>query len=553
MGERVERSSLYQAYRGPEVLTYKQPMTLSDLVYKALGERLEPPKGEPTPELNVQVTGIAQDHRRIEPGMVFVARRGSAVDAHRFIRLAIESGAAAVVGEKTLGPVLPWRRVPYIQVEDDKVALAKLAATFYEHPSQSLTTFGVTGTDGKTTVSYLLHHLLQADEQVSTETASASEDKAGLISTAAAKVGRNTLDLAGHFTTPEATDVQRLLATFRDEGCKYAVVESSSHGFALHRLDEVRYDIGIWTNLSPEHLDFHGSLAAYRDAKLNLVRRAQLSILNRDDAAFGAFRDAAQAEGHKVVSYGGHPDSDWRADDLVTSPGAQAFTVYAKTDKGQVARRVHLPMVGRYNVSNALAALAAAHLAGVPLDVLARRLEGFGGVPGRMQVVRRGPVSAVVDFAHTPPALQKVLRTLRTVTSGRLIVVVGAAGERDPGKRLPLGETAMREADLCIFTEEDSRSEDINEILATLARGAVQAGGKAAETYWCIPDRREAIRVAVATAAAGDTVVFAGKGHERTLERAAQTLPWDEVAEVEQALTRVKKDVKVQKMAKTGG
>ena len=486
-------------------------MTLSELLRQALGVRRALPE--------TTVTGVVQDHRRVGPGAVFVARRGGATDGHRFAKLAAQAGAAAVVGQQPGVPVLPWQHVPYVHVADDKTALAKLAAAFYGHPARSLTTLGVTGTDGKTTTSFLLHHLLRA------------EHATGLLSTAGHKVNDTPLDLAGHFTTPEAPEVQALLARFRDAGCSHAVVEASSHGLKQHRLDEISFEIGVWTNLTPEHLDFHGTLAAYRDAKLTLVRRAQKSVLNRDDASFEQFAAASS----QTVSYGEHPDSDWRATDIESEPGAQRFRLQVKTLGGLLERSVRLPLVGRYNVHNALAALAAAHAVGLDVDTLLARLETFSGVPGRMEMVQHAPFGLVVDFAHTPAALEKLLQTLRPATKGKLVVVVGSAGERDPGKRQPLGRVAARHADVAIFTEEDSRSEDVENILQDIVQGAQTVG----KNYRTVSDRSAAIHAAVALAAPGDTVVLAGKGHERTLERAFETLPWDEVAEARRALAKL--------------
>jgi UDP-N-acetylmuramoyl-L-alanyl-D-glutamate--2,6-diaminopimelate ligase len=339
------------------------------------------------------------------------------------------------------------------------------------------------------------------------------------------------------------------------------VIESSSHGFAQHRLDEVDYDIGIWTNLSPEHLDFHKTLEAYREAKAELMRRARINVLNRDDPSFEYFyAKAKNEEGRreeggenllhspssilppKVITYGRHPESNWRLLNIENRSGEQVFQVKLQLDEQNLNSNVivalRLPMVGEYNVYNALAALAASYEAEVMLEDLFKRLESFPGVPGRMQVVQREPFAVIVDFAHTPPALEKVLSVMRPVTDGRLIVVVGAAGERDPGKRQPLGSVSIQNADLAIFTEEDSRSEDINKILAEMSLGAIKAGGEATKSYWCIPDRSDAIKFAIVTAQAGDTVLLVGKGHEYTLERANEALPWDEVAEAQRALER---------------
>lgn len=489
-------------------------MRLAELVAEALGVRPALP--------DVEVSRVAQSTLELGGALdgssaVFVARRGAASDGHRFVPQALEKGAVAVVGTALPDELtrFPWHNtVPYIYVPDDKIALAKLAATLYGRPSQKLFTLGVTGTDGKTTTAYLLHHLLSPE--------------AGLISTAGAKVGGETLHLPGHFTTPEAPAVQELLARFVAAGLPYAVVESSSHGLAMHRLDEVDYDVGVWTNLTPEHLDFHGTFGAYRDAKAQLMDRAGVSVLNLDDPEYGYF--AARAA--RSVSYGLTAGATFRAVDVREAPGALSWEL----GYGGETFPATLPMVGRYNVLNALAALAAAHLAGVPVGALLERLKAFPGVPGRMQVVQTEPFAVVVDFAHTPAALTKALGAVRQQVAGRLVVVVGAAGERDPGKRAPLGASAVRGADVAVFTEEDSRSEDTATILAAMAAGAAAAGGRAGETFLTEPDRREAIRRAVRLAAPGDLVLLAGKGHERTLERRAETLPWDEVAEAKAVL-----------------
>jgi UDP-N-acetylmuramoyl-L-alanyl-D-glutamate--2,6-diaminopimelate ligase len=461
------------------------------------------------------VTGIAQDNRRVRPGFIFVARQGDKVDGHSFAEDAVRRGAIALVGERALTSLAG---VPYLKVDNAKAAAAKLAAAFHAHPSRALFTIGVTGTDGKTTTSCLLHQLLS------------SRYKTGLLSTAAIKLGETELELEGHFTTPEAPEVQQLLARFRDEGCSHAVIESSSHGFAQHRLDEVTYNLGVWTNLSHEHLDFHGSFEAYREAKLTLMRRAELSILNRDDPSYEVF--AAAAKG--VISYGSSHESDWQLSRLEARLGRLEFAVRQAAQSYALS----LPMVGHYNAHNAVAALAAARAAGIPAEQLIEPLSTFAGVPGRMQVVQSKPFSVIVDFAHTPPALEKALLALQPLTEGSLIVVIGAAGERDPGKRSLLGKVAREQADVAVFTEEDSRSENIHAILVEMAQGAMAAGGKATQSYWCIADRREAIQLAIKMAQPGDTVLLAGKGHERTLERATETLAWDEVAEARRALAQ---------------
>jgi UDP-N-acetylmuramoyl-L-alanyl-D-glutamate--2,6-diaminopimelate ligase len=414
--------------------------------------------------------------------------------------------------------------VPYVHVADDRWATSALAAAFHGHPSRAMTTVGVTGTDGKSTTATMLHHLLQGD---------ADGVAAGLLSTVGVRIGREAALLPGHFTTPEATDVHEVLARMRAAGATFAVVESSSHGFALGRLEHVAYALGVWTTFTPEHLDDHGTLDAYREAKLTLMRRAPLSVLNRDESAFPAFAAASNA----VRSYGEHVGADVRATDVRLGATGIAFDVRVPGG-GRVP--VSLPMVGAFNVHNALAALSAANALGLPWEDGARRLESFPGVPGRMQLVGTRPVSVIVDFAHTGPALAKALAAVHVEPGGRRIVVIGAAGERDPGRRVALAEAAVAGADLAVFTEEDHRREDLDAILATMAAGAEAVGAREGERFLRVRDRRAAIAAALRAARAGDVVLLCGKGHERTLERGDVIVPWDEVAEARAALARLR-------------
>lgn len=462
-----------------------------------------------------EIAGVAQDHRRLQPGFLFVARKGERFDAHDHLARAVVAGAVALVGERPLEEIGPIG-APYVQVSDSKRALPFLAAAFNRHPSRKLRVIGVTGTDGKTTTSYLTHWLL------------AGSVSSALSSTAGSYIGEAELPPGeGHFTTPEATEVQALLADFVGRGATHAVLESSSHGFAQHRLDAVQYSVGVFTNLTSEHLDFHKTFDAYAEAKATLMRRAPLVVLNRDDGAFERFAAAAQGE---VVTYGAHPGSDVRIAGVEAGSSGLAveLSVHGTTANASV------PMVGLYNAHNAAAALTVAEREGVPLDVALERLARFPGVPGRMQLVATAP-TVIVDFAHTADALSKALGAVRR-PAGRLIVVIGSAGERDPGKRAPLGRAAVEGADFAVLTEEDSRSEDVATILGQMAHGAREAGAAEGSRFVVVPDRREAIRKAVAMAGPNDIVLLAGKGHERTLERMHETLPWDEAAEAQAAL-----------------
>ena len=448
----------------------------------------------PTP-----VTGVTHDSRRVRPGYVFVALKGQKHDGHRYIPEAIERGAVAVVGEEDLSLPLPYARVP-----DARRALSLLSAAFYGFPSRRLKVVGVTGTDGKTTTSHLIHHVLNA-----------LGVRTGLISSVGYAFEKEWRYPEGHFTTPEAPELQAVLAEMVRRGETHAVVETSSHALAQHRVADVDYDLAVWTHLSPEHLDFHGDMESYFEAKASLVRRAPFAVLN----AACPFARRLTERPHLAYGEGG----DIWAEELVEEPGGLKFLVRTKSGEAYPA---YLPMIGAYNVENALAALGAASALGLPLGEATRALASFPGVPGRMQILAAEPVRVVVDFAHTPPSLRRALKALRPTTQGRLLLVIGAAGERDPAKRRPLGEVAGELADVVVFTEEDSRSEPTEAILAELETGA---RGKNAEVY-LEPDRCQAIRLAARLARPGDTVVLAGKGHERTLERANEVIPWDEAA-----------------------
>lgn len=505
------------------------PMTLAELLVAANIATTHNLKTFAT----IPVTGVAQDSQRVQAGEVFVARRGMKRDAHAFVPEVVARGAAAIVGSANTSEQrqFTWySQVPYIYVPDDRLAIAQLAAAFYAHPSRRMFVAGVTGTDGKTTTSFMLHHLLSG------------QHKSSLLSTAGIRIGQESIPLEGHFTTPEASEVQKLLATFLEAGSSHVVLESSSHGLALKRLAEVAYDLAVWTNLTPEHLDFHGTFEAYREAKLELMRRANTSIINAADENAPWFERAAVDAGGAVVRYAVDAPADWQNADwqgevLEETPNGLRWRVTVPALA--VNREVLLPMVGRYNVANALAALAAAVHIGLDVDEACTKLETFSGVAGRMERVLVAdidiPFNVIVDFAHTPDSLHKALQAVRPQTQQRLIVVIGAAGERDPGKRVGLATVALQGADYAVFTEEDSRSEDIRAILQTMTDAAAQLGTEGKQ-FVRVADRREAIAHAVNIARAGDTVLLAGKGHEATLERANITLPWNEVDEAQRAL-----------------
>ncbi|AWN22004.1 UDP-N-acetylmuramoyl-L-alanyl-D-glutamate--2,6-diaminopimelate ligase [Deinococcus irradiatisoli] len=469
----------------------------------------------PAPAENPAISGVTHHAAWVEPGHAFVAIRGARTDGHAFAAQAAQRGAAVIFGEGWTRP-LPCP-LPYVQVPSARAALADLAAVLEGEPSRELKVVGVTGTDGKTTTSWMALHLLRS---VGWPT--------GLLSTVGYQLPDAELrHFPAHFTTPEAPQVQATLRAIAAAGGKAAVLEASSHALALDRVRAVAWDVAIWTHLTREHLDFHGDMQSYFAEKRKLIERSPFAVLNADDP----WTEQLKIGPHVTYSAEGRA-ADWQASGIQERPDGLAFTL--TSPDGTFG--AFLPMIGRFNVSNALAALAAAAHLGAPTRDLVAGLASFAGVPGRMELVSGpglGP-RVIVDFAHTPPSLEKALTTLRATTRGQLIVVIGSAGgPRDPGKRAPLGEVATRLADEAVFTEEDSRDTPLQDILIEMVRGAREAGRA---NYCIVPDRGRAISHAIRLAGPGDTVLLAGKGPEDTLERLHETLPWNEVALARAAL-----------------
>ncbi|WP_034386241.1 UDP-N-acetylmuramoyl-L-alanyl-D-glutamate--2,6-diaminopimelate ligase [Deinococcus sp. YIM 77859] len=465
----------------------------------------------------VEVRGVTHHAAWVEPGFAFVAIRGARFDGHSFLEEVVARGAVAVLGEGLPeGTVSP---LPYLTVPNARAALADAAAILAEHPSRQLRVIGVTGTDGKTTTSWLTRHLLRA-----------AGLRTGLLSTVGYELPDGVLrHFPAHFTTPEAPQVQTTLREMVSAGAQAAVLEASSHALALDRVRGVAWDVAVWTHLSSEHLDFHGTLEHYFAEKRKLVERAPFAVLNVDDPWTAQLRGLAPQE----TTYSAeNQHADWRASGIEERATGLHFQVASPLG----TFRAHLPMIGRFNVANALAGMAAAAQLGATAEQLQEGLVSFRGVPGRMELVpsTEEDPRVIVDFAHTPPSLEKALTTLRATTGGRLWVLLGSAGgPRDPSKRAPLGEVATRLADHAVFTEEDCRDTPLEDILAEMERGAREAGRS---NFTRIGDRREAIRFVIRTAQPGDTVLLAGKGPEDTLEREHETLPWNEVAEARAAL-----------------
>lgn len=461
-----------------------------------------------------EIAGVTHDSRLVRPGFVFVAIQGvplptrPPLDGHDFIPKALELGASAVVGTK--GLELP---IPYIRVSNDRRALGDLSSAFWGFPARALKIVGVTGSKGKSTTATLIHHLL---EQAGV--------RAARMSTVGIRYAGHDELLPGHFTTPEAPQVQELLSKFVKAGCTHAVLEVSSHALALERVRGIGYEVGVWTNLEAEHLDFHGTMDAYFTEKRKLLERSDFGILNREDAHYPQLEMP-----HWSYGSGG----DWQALDVRQTARGLEFRVLSPIGDFEA----FVPMIGAFNALNALAAMATASKLGLGIEDIQPGLSSFGGVPGRMQLIQSEPFRVINDFAHTENSVRAALETLRSTTTGRIILVVGAAGERGPERRTGIARAAAHGADLTVFTEEDHRTESLEGILETMRAAFLESGGTA---YRLESDRREAIRWAIRDAKTGDTVLLAGKGHERTLERGTDAIPWDETAEARAALEGLK-------------
>jgi UDP-N-acetylmuramoyl-L-alanyl-D-glutamate--2,6-diaminopimelate ligase len=475
------------------------------------------------------VNGISIDSRAVQPGHLFVALTGGTVDGHDYIQNAIDSGAVAIVGEKDISGL----SVPYIQLENTRRALTWIAGSFHDWPGRKLTVIGVTGTDGKTTTTNLIHQILLA-----------ANLKAGMISTVNAVVGNEVLDTGFHVTTPDAHDVQRYLARMVDAGLTHVVLETTSHGWSQHRVDACEFDIGVVTNITHEHMNEHGSYENYRAAKARLFSNLEittkkpqgnprLGVINRDDEKSFEFLNSLMTVNKK--NYGLSESSDVRAVEIEYNPSGIRFKAQSRDFRVDVSSN----LVGAYNVSNCLAALTATvYGLGIKPDGAAQGISALEGIPGRMERIDMGQnFSAIVDFAHTPNALKVALETGRTMGDGRVISVFGSAGLRDKEKRRMMAETSAKLADLTVLTAEDPRTESLEEILEEMAAGARSRGGIEGKTFWCVPDRGEAIRFAIRLARPGDIVLSCGKGHEQSMCFGDREHLWDDRTAMRAALS----------------
>ncbi len=491
-----------------------RPEGLSPRPLAELAEVLPKARWTGPPPAGVHITGVALDSRSVRPGDLYAAVPGSRVHGADFSGAARAAGAVAVLTDDAGRERAGATGLPIAVVEAPRDLLGLVAGWVYWWPAEHLRVLGVTGTNGKTTTAYLMEAGLRA-----------AGHSTGMIGTVGTRVAGEALQTAR--TTPEAPDVQALLAVMRQRGVDSVAMEVSSHALALGRVDGLRYDVAVFTNLSQDHLDFHADLEAYFAVKASLFEpaRAATAVVNADDP-YGVRLLGRTPLPATSYSAAGNPAADWRAGELRPAAGGTRFEVYGP---GGIGGSATVALPGRFNVDNALAAVAALATAGEPLDAVLAGVASLPGVPGRMERVDAGqPFLALVDYAHTPEAVANLLAALRPVTSGRVIAVLGCGGDRDRAKRAPMGAAAVRGADLAVLTSDNPRSEDPLAILVAMAAGVREVPAADRATVILEPDRAAAIGLAVERAGPGDTVVVAGKGHEQGQEVAGRTVAFDD-------------------------
>jgi UDP-N-acetylmuramoyl-L-alanyl-D-glutamate--2,6-diaminopimelate ligase len=470
--------------------------------------------------LDAEIRAITASSREVAPGMIFAAIRGTTLDGHRFIDDALAAGATAILAE-TAPPSDYTAPAAWLHVPDSRAAVSTLASTLAGHPWMDLSMAGVTGTNGKTTTAYLLHHLMKS-----------AWHRAGLLGTVLVDDGES-VEPAKH-TTPGSIELAGVLARMRDNGCRGVAMEVSSHGIHQKRISAVGFDACVFTNLTQDHLDYHGTLEAYFKAKAdwfldlaaNPLGKKPVAVINADDA-HGAELAASLDGRMPVTRFGFGVHSDFRANNFRQNSRGMEFELAAKGK----TYLVRAPLIGRFNVYNLLAAIAAASVCGIkPREAVAALAEA-PQVPGRMENVgNAGGATVFVDYAHTPDALENACRTLKELDPRRLITVFGCGGDRDKGKRPLMAAAAARYSDACVVTSDNPRSEDPLTIIREIESGL---RGK---TFRSIPDRAEAIDFAIANSLSGDIILVAGKGHETTQQFAGETIDFDDRKHASKAL-----------------
>jgi UDP-N-acetylmuramyl-tripeptide synthetase len=464
--------------------------------------------------LDIDINAVHYDSRQVTPGSLFFCIEGYKTDGHKYAGMAAEKGAAAVVLHRDIP--LP-EGVVKIYTSDTRRAMGLISSAFYGNPTSNMILFGVTGTNGKTTTTYMIKSILEQ-----------AGKKTGLIGTIHNVIGTRTIP--AERTTPESTDLQRLFSEMLQEGVEAAAMEVSSHSLALERVAGCSFEIGVYTNLTQDHLDFHGTLENYRNAKAKLFQQSRVSVINVDDESGRIILEALEG---KAFTYGIHKPADIFARDIEIIAEGVSFNLHILGAK--ISINLHIP--GIFSVYNALAAASACYAAGISLRDIQTGLNSIRGVPGRFELLDTGTeYSVILDYAHTPDGLENILKTARELTEGRIVTLFGCGGDRDTTKRPIMGEIAGKYSDFCIVTSDNPRSEEPMSIINDILPGLQKTGCP----YEMIENRREAIEYALKSGKKGDVIILAGKGHETYQIIKGRTFHFDEKEIVAEILGREK-------------
>ncbi|MFB8425658.1 UDP-N-acetylmuramoyl-L-alanyl-D-glutamate--2,6-diaminopimelate ligase [Priestia megaterium] len=470
-----------------------------------------------------EITNIAYDSRKVKKGALFVCQSGGNYDSHNFINEALEKGAVALIVEREIE--IPNSEITVIKVENSRKALSGISSNFYNHPSHSLNVIGITGTNGKTSISYLVSEILQSNKET-----------VGVIGTIGMEVNNVPLNLEKTTpTTPDSLELQMILGEMRKVNVSTVAMEVTSIGLDQHRVDDCQINIGVFTNLTEDHLDFHGTMENYKNSKRELFKLCEVGVINIDDLIGREYvqtmRERKQKnEKVKVTTYGIDTEADLKAFDLHLSPSGSKFKVKYLGNTYDVA--INLP--GKFNVYNALAAIGATLNSGVSMEGIIKALRNIRGAKGRFESVQsKSSFSVVVDYAHTPDALENVLTTAKEFKPKRLITVFGCGGDRDKSKRSLMGRIAGDLSDFTIITSDNPRTEHPMGIISNIEEGITKTTG----LYEIVDDRKDAIKKAIEIASAGDIVIIAGKGHETYQILNDRTIHFDDMEIVKELIS----------------
>lgn len=457
-------------------------------------------------EVNIEINSVIYDSSEVEPSSLFVCIEGFNTDGHIFIDNAIEKGAVAIVVDR----VVEEKNITVIQVKDTRKALAQIADVFYDYPTKKIELIGITGTNGKTSTTYMIKNILAENDR-----------KVGLVGTISNWIGNKEYDAVR--TTPESVDLQSIFHDMIKENVDSCVMEVSSHSLSLSRVDNCRFKIGIFTNLSRDHLDFHESMDKYREAKKELFYKTTLcNIINADDLHGQKILKEISKLNTPVITYGiNNKDADIKAENISMTIKDVSFTLVTP----KYEEKINIGIPGLFTVYNAIGACSAAYALNIDTSIVKRGLSGLPGVPGRFEIVREiNEFTVIVDYAHTPDALENILNSAKKFKENRIITVMGCGGDRDKSKRPIMGEICGNLSDISIITSDNPRTENPKSIIKMIKEGIDKTDGE----YLIVEDRKEAIRAALKLAEKNDIIIIAGKGHEKVQEIGDKTYPFDD-------------------------